>query len=79
MQPSIRGEGGELPTVLADIVGRRPAREGGVRLEVEEREGNKVVHAYGAGGRGYEISWGVGSEVLELIKGVLGTNVKARL
>ncbi|KAL3956151.1 hypothetical protein ACCO45_008997 [Purpureocillium lilacinum] len=61
--------------VISDVVGRRPTREGGVRLEVEERPlvklGNapakgRVIHAYGAGGRGYEISWGVASEVADL-------------
>ncbi|KAJ6439784.1 FAD dependent oxidoreductase superfamily [Purpureocillium lavendulum] len=61
--------------VIADVVGRRPTREGGMRLEVEERSWvrfgkdptrGQVVHAYGAGGRGYEISWGVASEVADL-------------
>lgn len=53
-------------SVIADIVGWRPTRKGGMRLETE-RLGNGsgvVVHAYGLGGRGYELSWGVAEEVL---------------
>ncbi|CAK7198550.1 hypothetical protein SEUCBS139899_001213 [Sporothrix eucalyptigena] len=63
--------------VLADVVGRRPTRRGGMRLEVEEGEvagqaaGAKkpvIVHAYGVGGRGYEVSWGVAGAVVDLVK-----------
>jgi D-amino-acid oxidase len=64
---------------LGDIVGRRPTRHGGIRLEREEVPAGSikglqddaarlVVHAYGLGGRGYELSWGVAEEVLELVK-----------
>ncbi|KAL8393563.1 hypothetical protein RB595_003345 [Gaeumannomyces hyphopodioides] len=60
---------------LADIVGRRPTRRGGMRLELETlppRPGSRagarhVVHAYGLGGRGYELSWGVAGRVVELV------------
>lgn len=66
--------------VVSDIVGRRPTREGGMRLEVEERAvvqhnratTGRVIHAYGAGGRGYEISWGVANEVAGLAGSLLG-------
>lgn len=67
--------------VIADIVGRRPMREGGMRIEIERpraagwgerRSEVPVVHAYGAGGRGFEISWGVAEEVADLVKSVLG-------
>ncbi|KAL1971301.1 hypothetical protein VTN77DRAFT_253 [Rasamsonia byssochlamydoides] len=62
--------------VIRDIVGRRPAREGGVRLEAEtvsvvgaggQTSHPVVVHAYGAGGRGYELSWGIAEEVTDLL------------
>lgn len=58
--------------VITDVVGRRPTREGGMRIEIEERQftgldgqlkNGPVVHAYGAGGRGFEIGWGVAREV----------------
>ncbi|CAK7271954.1 hypothetical protein SEPCBS57363_004887 [Sporothrix epigloea] len=63
--------------VLSDVVGRRPTRRGGMRLEVEtvavagRAETDKkpvIVHAYGVGGSGYEISWGVAGDVVELVK-----------
>ncbi|KAF2015197.1 nucleotide-binding domain-containing protein [Aaosphaeria arxii CBS 175.79] len=66
--------------VIADIVGRRPMREGGMRVEVEHPYGTsvkgqssmtRIVHAYGAGGRGFEISWGVAEEVASLVKATL--------
>ncbi|OKL55477.1 hypothetical protein UA08_09227 [Talaromyces atroroseus] len=65
--------------VIADVVGRRPTRQGGMRIEPEERllsNGNKknVIHAYGAGGRGFEISWGVAAEVAEMAKELLGND-----
>jgi D-amino-acid oxidase len=63
--------------VVADIVGRRPTREGGMRIEVEEvdlqQDGGfkgRVIHAYGAGGRGYEMSCGIAEEVVELAMGL---------
>jgi hypothetical protein len=80
----------ESVSVIADVVGRRPAREGGMRIEVEEKEilshdglpvHGRVIHAYGAGGRGYEISWGVADEVAGLAEKLLrkDTQVKAKL
>lgn len=74
----------ESVKVIKDVVGRRPAREGGMRVETEKKDttwGVKhVVHAYGAGGRGYELSWGVADEVMELVKEVLNTqSAKAKL
>ncbi|KAJ5165868.1 D-amino-acid oxidase [Penicillium capsulatum] len=54
--------------VIRDIVGRRPAREGGMRIEVEKlTDGKSVVHAYGAGGRGFELSRGVAEDVVGLM------------
>ncbi|KAI9151486.1 FAD dependent oxidoreductase superfamily [Paramyrothecium foliicola] len=66
--------------VVADIVGRRPAREDGVRIEMEEKEvlnhdglpvKGRVIHAYGAGGRGYELSWGIATEVVQHAEALL--------
>ncbi|KAF4339751.1 d-amino acid oxidase [Fusarium beomiforme] len=53
--------------VIRDIVGRRPAREGGLRLETERLKSGIVVHAYGIGGRGLELSWGIADEVVSLL------------
>ncbi|XWW98379.1 hypothetical protein V2A60_006379 [Cordyceps javanica] len=62
-------------SVIADVVGRRPTREGGMRIELEKKSVSgrqaTVLHAYGAGGRGYEISWGVANEVARMADGFL--------
>ncbi|KAK5078645.1 hypothetical protein LTS08_006389 [Lithohypha guttulata] len=57
--------------VITDNVGRRPWREGGVRIEVDRDtlSGRAVVvHGYGAGGRGYELSWGIASQICALVQ-----------
>ena len=54
--------------VVKDNVGRRPWREGGLRIEAERLDaGQIVVHGYGAGGRGYELSWGAAERVVDLV------------
>jgi len=64
----LKNEGDEWD-VIRDIVGRRPTREGGLRLEVEKLgQEKRIVHAYGAGGRGYELSWGIAEEVIRMVK-----------
>lgn len=50
---------------VQDIVGFRPGRKGGMRVE---REGS-VVHAYGMAGAGYIYSFGVAGRVEELVDG----------
>lgn len=50
--------------VVQDIVGHRPYREGGIRVE---REGN-IVHAYGAGGLGYPYAFGMAEKACNLIQ-----------
>ena len=60
--------------IASDNVGRRPYREGGLRLESEALEDGRrrIIHAYGVGGRGYETSWGIAERVLELMDGASG-------
>ncbi len=54
--------------VVKDNVGRRPWREGGMRIESEQLPaGRAIVHGYGAGGRGYELSWGAAAQVVDLV------------
>jgi D-amino-acid oxidase len=65
--PHILNDGKDGFRVIKDIVGRRPTRRGGMRLELEPGI-HPVVHAYGLGGRGYELSWGVADEVVELVE-----------
>jgi D-amino-acid oxidase len=73
----LSNSGGKGFRVIRDIVGRRPTRHGGIRLEIERLPDKKsvveVVHAYGLGGRGYELSWGVALEVeLLVLKAIEG-------
>ncbi|KAJ9143400.1 putative FAD dependent oxidoreductase [Pleurostoma richardsiae] len=54
-----------IETDVDDIVGVRPGRKGGYRLETE---GSRVVHAYGFDGMGYVCSFGAAKRVTELVK-----------
>lgn len=63
--------------VVQDNVGRRPWREGGYRIEVESVGRDRtIVHGYGAGGRGYELSWGAAERVAELVKASVGARTR---
>ena len=54
--------------IVKDNVGRRPWREGGMRIETEQlSRGWTIVHGYGAGGRGYELSWGAAAKIVDLL------------
>ncbi|KAF8156859.1 D-aspartate oxidase [Crassisporium funariophilum] len=66
-----------LPHVVGEGCGFRPARNNGIRMEVEWTEGVggrgrvPVIHNYGHGGYGYQTSWGCAINVLELLEGAL--------
>jgi D-amino-acid oxidase len=55
--------------VLGHRVGLRPARNGGVRLEPDDRTlpGTRLVHCYGHGGAGVTLSWGCADAVAGLL------------
>lgn len=38
------------------------SRDGGARVDIEDRDGTWLVHNYGAGGAGYQSSWYVTQE-----------------
>ena len=78
--PELLDEDGKF-RVIRDIVGRRPSRTAGMRLELENVGlGRHVIHAYGAGGRGVEMSWGVAEEVLSMLKTCMSDpEIKSRL
>ena len=60
--------------VLEEGCGLRPARKGGVRIELEWfdfGDGFPVVHNYGHGGFGYQASWGSAEEAMNLLVGAL--------
>jgi len=59
---------GKKPTASKPIVGLRPVRSLGVRLEVERTEnGMLLAHNYGHGGSGWSLSIGCAKEVKRLI------------
>lgn len=63
----------DLKNGVRDVVGFRPGREGGLRVE---REG-QVVHAYGAASWGYVYAFGVAGKVEELTReGLAGQSAK---
>lgn len=52
--------------VITHGLGSRPSRKGGAMVE-EAMDGRTVVHSYGAGGAGYQASWGTAKEAVELL------------
>lgn len=65
---------GPIDDIIIDhLVGFRPSRQGGSRLEREEVPlGGKripVVHNYGHGGAGWQSSWGCATDVVSLLEG----------
>lgn len=70
------GSGIEALRVIRHQVGYRPCRNGGARVELEEIQDTdlgllKVVHNYGVGGFGYQLSVGVANEVVGIVKSVV--------
>jgi D-amino-acid oxidase len=49
------------------VVGLRPYRKEGVRLEID-KEVHSLIHNYGHGGEGFLLSWGCAVEIAELVK-----------
>jgi D-amino-acid oxidase len=61
------GQGIEHLDVIRHGVGLRPVREDGTRVEKEVIDGVHVVHNYGAGGAGYQSSYGCAQAALDFI------------
>lgn len=57
-------------------VGFRPMREKGLNISVDRHQEVTVVHAYGAGGMGYELSFGVGHAVCDILNNIFKNNAK---
>ncbi|OKL57030.1 hypothetical protein UA08_07347 [Talaromyces atroroseus] len=62
-----------LDTDVDDLVGFRPGRKGGYRLEAD---GVDIVHAYGFDGVGYVCSTGVAQRVVSLVRRLTGQTAK---
>ena len=71
------GEGIEGLDIIHHSVGLRPTRVGGPRIEWEELPGNlMVVHNYGAGGFGFQSSWGMAFATLTQVDRALQASAK---
>ena len=53
--------------IVRRLVGLRPFRPMGVRLEAEAIGRTTLIHHYGHGGSGYTLCWGCAQEVAALI------------
>jgi D-amino-acid oxidase len=60
----------ELVAIKQKVVGIRPWRRSGVRVELDRKavDGSMVVHCYGHGGSGFSLSWGCAESVAEIIE-----------
>lgn len=70
------GKGIEALDVIRHGVGLRPVREGGTRVDREKIEGIWIVHNYGAGGAGYQSSYGCAQAAVRLVEDTLGENAR---
>lgn len=65
--------------VIREVVGLRPFRPEGFRVEAE-RVGNKLlVHNYGHGGAGITLSWGTAALAMDLARDSLGARVSSNV
>ncbi|KAG9258125.1 uncharacterized protein F5Z01DRAFT_670775 [Emericellopsis atlantica] len=68
--------------ILATVAGMRPSREGGARIEREQRavhgQQRALVHNYGAGGTGFQAGFGMALEAVQHVEDVLATLDTAR-
>lgn len=71
-----QGKGIEGLDIIRHGVGLRPVREGGTRVEKERIGGEWVVHNYGAGGAGYQSSYGCALNAVSLVDEMLGPRSK---
>lgn len=68
--------------VISVQCGLRPGRHGGPRMETEQVDGRRVVHAYGHASGGYQNSIGSARQVVQLVTECAGgssSSVSARL
>ena len=53
---------------LSHIIGIRPSRQGGFRLDSEQIGSRTVLSAYGFGGGGYAFSYGVADALVKMVE-----------
>ncbi|RAO68313.1 uncharacterized protein BHQ10_004325 [Talaromyces amestolkiae] len=64
--------------VVRHNIGLRPSRDGGARVDIEDRKGTWLVHNYGAGGAGYQSSWGMAEHAVALFAEKVDTDFGGR-
>lgn len=60
---------------LSYIVGIRPSRQGGFRLDSEQQGSRIILSAYGFGGGGYAFSYGVADALGKMVEKAEQENV----
>ncbi|KAJ5645870.1 hypothetical protein N7490_002242 [Penicillium lividum] len=60
---------------ISHIIGIRPSRRGGFRLDSEQRDDRTILSAYGFGGGGYAFSYGIAHAVGKMVEKVECENV----
>ncbi|KAM0747430.1 FAD dependent oxidoreductase [Meredithblackwellia eburnea MCA 4105] len=82
LPPSKRGGTIDDLDVVEDVVGLRPTRIGGIRIEADTIVvGNRrvpLVHHYGHGGYGYQTSWGSAREAVRVLLGTLDSSSRTK-
>ncbi|KAF7715988.1 Uncharacterized protein PECH_004587 [Penicillium ucsense] len=73
------GQGVEGLDVIRHGVGLRPGRTDGVRIEKDQVNGVKIVHNYGHGGFGYQVSWSCAEKAARLVSEILLQKDRAKL
>lgn len=53
---------------ISHIIGIRPSRQGGFRLDSEQRGDKTILSAYGFGGGGYAFSYGIADALLKMVE-----------
>lgn len=69
------GAGTEGLRVIRHQIGYRPCRAGGPRVELEQLHDAdlgilNVLHGYGVGGTGYQLSYGIADDLVSLVSGL---------
>ncbi|KAJ5923820.1 hypothetical protein N7466_008007 [Penicillium verhagenii] len=60
---------------ITHIIGIRPSRKGGFRLDSEQKGNRTIISAYGFGGGGYAFSYGIANAVVKMVEKVECENV----
>jgi D-amino-acid oxidase len=60
---------------VSHIIGIRPSRRGGFRLDSEQKDHRTVLSAYGFGGGGYAFSYGIADALVKMVEQAERKNV----